>query len=544
MSAAKKTNLLDLQKTYNIGEVEPSALADIKKLVPLEFNTDKRGNLSSKYQETTVLIDNEHTGIIEPGEMWVVALKTGTSYYYAVPKYKVDEQFIATVLKEDHCQMFIDRIFDPKKGIKPRYEQSLKAVLDIISKETLERLAKAESAGRETRDRADKLEKQLKGTIEKNIALQKKYDEDVANLKEENKELKKNSASEAAKEDRRQLDAAQRECVDLRKTVSELEIKVKEAEGTNISLKKSYEESLAKADEDVKTANAQRDAVAEAKQKMADEYDAKIRNYESRIDDYEARVQELIDAGNTATKTAVKEQVSNLNEMIDQLQVDLANERANFDKLMYDYTALQAHSNQVEKQLEDLEESSKEAEKQSKKSMADQDTIKALQDERKILQGRVKALEEYINEQAQKKDTSSDSKKVQALETENQLLIKANDHLREEIAALTQQLQNVGCEVDFSSPDKDVKTWNKPAFRVKRVSKTALESDWFTAPRYNVLRSMTGNKLLIMPDEYGYVSCKDYTLEIAGLDKLAAFSKSKTLEVVQDPDSEEILVTL
>ena len=529
MTAAKKANLLDLQKTYGLDEIEPAALSEIRKLVPLEFNTDKRGNLSSRYQETTVLIDNEHTGIIEPGEMWVVYLKTGTSYYYAVPRYKVDEQFIAAVLAEDHCQTFMDRIFDVKKGIKPRYEPSLKAVMDVMTREALERLAASETERKDAADRVAHLEKQLKTTVDKNTVLQKKHEDEVANLKAEVKELKKAAPSETAKEDRRQLDSARRECVSLRRQVSELEIKVKEAEGTNSSLKKSYEESLAKADEDVRTANAQRDAVAESKQRMAD--------------DYEARIKELLQAANNVTKNAVKEQVSNPNEMIDQLQVDLANEKANFNNLMHDYSELQKLCAQVEKERDELLESSKKSEKKDKVSHADQETIRALQEERKALMDRIGTLEKQASEKSQESSVEAE-KRVRELEAENQILDRANDKLREEIVILNGRLESAGCEVDFSSPAKDTRSWSKPSFRVKRVSEIALESDWFTEPRYNVLRSMTGNQLLIMPDEHGYVSCRDYTLEIAGLDRIVDFTRNMTLEVVQDPDNDEILVTL
>ena len=430
--------------------------------------------------------------------MWIVKLKSGTSYYYAVPKYPVDSEFMAALLREDHCKEFIEYIFDPKKGIKPKFLPSIKTVMDEITIQLTSDLAETRKeldAVAEARKHSDA---QLKQTVEKLKVKEKTFAEEKEKLKQQISEIKEQVNIEGAKEDKRQIDALRQENLQLKKDNAALSTKLDEAEGTNRSLKMSYEESLKKAEEDVKTANDQKDAVAKAKKAAVDEYEAKIKQMSEEIE------------GQKLNKVN-SEQIANLNEFIDQLQAKLSNSEAECSQLLTDFTKAEAHSKELEQKL-----------KQMEGSKADEETLAAMQEDRKALKKQLKES----NERAA-------------------LLESANDKLREEIDALTKRLETAGTPVDFTNDDPTSKVWTKLPFRVKRVGPLQIESDWFTENRYSVSTTVGGNKLIITPsEERGMVACKDYVLEIYNLDAMVPYTKNKPLDVVYNQENNEIMVTL
>ena len=507
------TDLLEMQKQYNLNEVDLQTLTEVTKLVPLEFNTDKKGNVCSKYQGQTVLIDNEHSGTISAGEMWVVKLKSGTSYYYAVPKFEVDSAFMAQVLYKDHCDKFIERIFDPKKGIKPKYLPALKEVMGEATLKLTEDLAATRKELDAVKDSTSRLEAQKKQAVDKLATKEKAFNEEKQKLKAQIDDLKKEYNVEGSKEDRRQIDALRQQVLDLKKDNASLQLQLEEAQGTNKSLKQSYEESLLKAKNDVQTANDQRDAVAKSKSQTVQELEDKIKNLEKQI-------------AERSSDDKDKEQIENLNEMIDQLQAQLVNAKAENAQLLRDYTAVNAHGAVLEKKVAEMDKTIFDLNMKASTPDPNNDTgleqtIAAMQTERKVL------MEE-----------------LQKAKDLNSALDSANDKLREEITQLTEKLESVGGVVDFTDSGPSAKVMVKPTFRVKRVGQDMIESDWFTEERYSVLTRGDGKQLLITPDENGHVACKDYVLEIYKLNSIVPFTKNKPLEVMMDPETNEILVTL
>jgi len=365
----------------------------------------------------------------------------------------------------------------------------------------LEELAKTGTELRAMTESKERMESQLMDSIAKIKTNQKAWEEEKKNLENQIKELKSSAKSEESKEQKMQMELLRKENIELKKANLELEENLKGQISANKTLKESYEESLQKADESVKTAKSQRDAVAKAREKSIAEYEEQIRNLNAQID-------------SISTGKAEKEQIKNLNEFIDQLQADLGNVQCENKQLLLDYSREKAHAEALEAKIS-------KAEWKSKASSKDDETLAAMQAERKIMQESIKEKE-----------------------TENDGLRKANDELRKEIAEMISKMETSGIRDEPNAINIKSKNWVKPSFRVKRVSKEGIESDMFTAPRYSVLTNKIGKELMIKADDHGLVACKDYILEIVGLDQYQPFTKTKTLDVLQDADSGEILVVL
>ena len=492
VSKPTKVDLLDMQRDIGLDEIDPKGLEMIQKLVPLEFSLDKRGNISSTYLSRTVLVDNEHSGSIKDGEMWICRLKSGTSYYYAVPIAPVDERFLAIVMREDHCKEFMNHIFDNKKGIKPKYAPLLESVMDEITKSTMNELKATNAELTKTQNSALQKQQMIETLNERQSRMEANWKEEKEKLDAQINTLKESTNIEGSKEDKKQIEALLKENLQLKKDKTMLEKKVEEANGTNKSLKQSYEESLAKADEDVKIANKQREAVAESKQKMMDEYEARIKELESK-----------------QVSPVDPEEIDNLNAFIEDLQIKLDSLNKQNQQLLDDYTSEKSRADMLAKALDESGLISNNSSK----------TLEALQKERKALMGKISEKEGQITS------------------------------LSEEIDRLRGEIQRLNAEGPKTrqvpiEEEKPAKTWINPAFRVKRVGGDAIESDWFTEDRYSVMMKLEGNQLLIRPDPRGYVSCKDYVLHIANLESIVPFTKSKSLTVLQNENEEEILVSL